>query len=277
MDPILLINLAIHIFGIVVSGIGIVTVIMTSKVNGNLKKCFLPFFVVMLIYVLASMFAYLAQGTPGKTVEILLYICLFLDYLCPFLLVQIFSIFLFGMLRPKKAKLLYQLQIVGMVIFLLILLINQFSGLIYYLNEQNIAVRTSWRYLCYISPLIQLCIDAVTVYENRDIITGNELAGFCFFQFFPLPCILIQTYIPMVAIDVLSVVIAGLAIYVQIVRNQISIYYQQKVENARIKSNLLLAQMRPHFIFNSLMSIEDLFAYLFPKSPYRIAYISYFE
>ena len=140
----------------------------------------------------------------------------------------------------------------------LMLVISQFTGLYYTINESNFYVRSYWYPLSYLTSIITLMIDVVILLEERNRLSHKQIVAFWVYLVVPLVAIIVQMFSYGLNFVVMATVVAGFAMFVLIMTDQIERNFQSQLENAKAKSTLLLGQISPHFIFNSLMSIQDL-------------------
>lgn len=162
-------------------------------------------------------------------------------------------------IEDRESRVLMKLMVNALTLFhFMMLVISQFTGLYYSINENNYYVRSYWYPLSYLSSIVILVIDVVVLLEERKKLTAKQIVAFWLYLILPLVAIVLQMFTYGINFIVVAVVVAGFAMFILIMADQIERTYQIEVEIANTKASLLLGQISPHFIFNSLMSIQDL-------------------
>ena len=259
-NSILMLNMAIDIFAIAISIIGITAAVIASRVNKLVKRYFITIFIVDLLYVLSNFGGLVMKGGPGIGIRVGLYIANFGEFMFSELLAHITSIYLLDIsIEDRESRVLMKLMVNALTLFhFMMLVISQFTGLYYSINENNYYVRSYWYPLSYLSSIVILVIDVVVLLEERKKLTAKQIVAFWLYLILPLVAIVLQMFTYGINFIVVAVVVAGFAMFILIMADQIERTYQIEVEIANTKASLLLGQISPHFIFNSLMSIQDL-------------------
>ncbi len=91
-----------------------------------------------------------------------------------------------------------------------------------------------------------------------DRLTKKERLAFSLYLLIPCLAMAVQVFIYGVYFIVFAVVIAAMTMYVFIISDQSERYYRQVAEKAELRAEIMLSQIRPHFIFNSLGAIRRL-------------------
>ena len=142
--------------------------------------------------------------------------------------------------------------------YILLLVYSQFTGIVYSIDNQNGYRRGPYFAAQMILPLLIMAIYLFLLWKNRGKLSKKQKRAFLFYVIIPLPCILIQMFFFGIHFIFLGTVIAMLFMYVNIVSDQMERYFIKEKENAALKIDILLAQIQPHFLFNSLTTIRHL-------------------
>ena len=105
---------------------------------------------------------------------------------------------------------------------------------------------------------IMLLMDMKVILDNTGSLSKKQIVGFWAYLISPFIGIIIQAFVYGVDFLVASTVLAGMFMFMMMAFDQTERNIKAVVENETIKASLLLGQISPHFIFNSLMSIQDL-------------------
>ena len=253
-------NIAIGFFGIAVSIVGIMTSIIASRINNYVKRYFIVIFFMLLLYVFCNLWGIVLRGKIGAGYRMAIYLANFGEFFFSAILSYVASRYLIDLSIDDpglKNRLVITTSIL-IILHTILLVISQFTGLFYRINELNVYVRSPLYPLSYLFPGIILIIDTVVLLKRRNVLSTKQKVAFWVFLVFPIIAIILQILIYGVYFIVMATSFAGIAMFVLIVVDQTERYFSSQMENAEIRSALLLGQISPHFIFNSLMSIQDL-------------------
>ena len=142
-----------------------------------------------------------------------------------------------------------------LIVHIVLLTVSQFTGLYYVIGPDNIYRRQPLYPICFICTLLILTNDLVLLIKYHGRFTRKEFAVFIIYFTVPTAALILQTVQYGVNFTIFSAIIAGLAMYLFIVRDQTERYENEQRENAKQRASIMVLEMRPHFICNTMMSI----------------------
>ena len=255
-----MLNIVIDVFGVAISFVGFVSSIIASRINHMVKRYFITLFIFMMIYVLSNLLGLIFRGSAGGVYRIILYMANFCEFLFSGLLAYMVSNYLvdISVKEEKRKQRIKAIFVFLLTFYIFMLLVSQFTGLYYVIGEDNIYHRSSLFPLSFISPAIMLLIDLGILIESRKTLSLNQKTAFWAYLVLPVIGIILQIFIYGIDFIVIATVLAGIVMFILVVIDQTERNIRAEMENENIKASLLLGQISPHFIFNSLMSIQDL-------------------
>ena len=137
-----------------------------------------------------------------------------------------------------------------------ILISNLFHGQIYSVNENNGYSRGPYFPLLMVPPVLIMILNLYILWENRHKLSVNQKRAFAIYVIVPMAAMLVQMWSFGVHLIVISSVTAAIFMFSYIIADQTERYYIREMENHRLKVDILLAQIQPHFLFNSLTIIK---------------------
>ncbi len=259
-------NMSIDIFGIAVSVTGIICSIIASRINSLVKRYFVALFAYLLLYVTSNMVALLFRGTSLSYGRTILYLSNFGEFLMSALLAYRVSNYLADIsIREEERKQRYKNILLALLAgHVLLLLISQFTGLYYVIDENNYYHRSTFFPLAFLFGGSMLLLDMKLILDDRGSLSTKQIVGFWAFLIAPFLAVIAQMFFYGIDVLVIATVAAGIFMFSLMVLDQTERNLDKQTENEKIKTSLLLGQISPHFIFNSLMSIQDL-CYTDPK------------
>ena len=181
---------------------------------------------------------------------------IFFEFFSLILIVIMPSVFLSHYAGERiKNGLLAKLAFVFAITAFVLLVIGQFTDIFYSITEDNEIIRGPLFPLLMAPIVITLVIDIIGVF----VIRKKILRGFFIAFLIYLPPLVTATFLHMFfSLELLIVLAIGLwalTILVLVVKENSIEYLNQQKEIANQNAHILVLQMRPHFIYNTMTSI----------------------
>ena len=173
---------------------------------------------------------------------------------------EVFFLFIYMLsyaLIEKKTKKVLQIVNYGLLsAFLILDIINIFTG-IFFTSINGEYTRSKTMIISQGYQFVMLTIVFVVVFINKKLL-NREKAAFFVYCFFPIVAIILQNIFKGYAIAYLSIILTTeiLFFFLNVQRNMQLIEEQEKSKEAQIR--VMMSQIQPHFIYNSLSSISTL-------------------
>ena len=239
-----------------------VAVIMPGKNQWN-KRFFVALFAVFVLSMFALFADLLVYDDPTMALEEK--ISVYFEYLLLSIPMPMFTAYLLRTCGEDWRKsLLFRTVIVIWIIFFILLAIAQFTTFFYYVTPDNQYIRGSWHTLMTAPVFAVAFINLASVIHRRDKLPQKYFIAFLI-HLLPLTvALLVNNMIDGNLVPVvLGMSISTLAMFAIILYDQIESYVGQQREIAHQRASIMVLQMRPHFIYNAMMSIY----YLCAKDP----------
>ena len=253
-----ILNLSIELSGVILCAMGILLVVF-SKANQRTRRYFILFYSGLIVLAVSNMVGLLMRGLPGAGWRAALYASNFTEFLMPTVLTYIVTRYLLSIVDPRQEN--RKLSIFLLVLLILdvaALIVSQFTGLYYILDENNIYQRSAAYPTAYLATAIILGIDIYLLLQRGKALAEKERTAFRVYFILPTIAVVLQNIQYGINFTIFSTIIAGLAMYIFIVRDQTERYYRQEQENARLQTEIMLSQIQPHFLNNTLVAIGRL-------------------
>lgn len=174
--------------------------------------------------------------------------------------VEILLLFLYMLnfvtLKSKAKKALLYINYSLFLVFVVLDVVNVFTGF-FFIASGGEYLRSKWMILSQIYQFIMLIILFFVTAFNRKLVIREKIA-FAIYCLLPLVAIILQNAFKGYAIAYASIIIAieVLFFFVNVSKNIQLAEEQRKNKEAQIK--IMMSQIQPHFIYNSLSSISTL-------------------
>lgn len=250
------------IFNITVCIVGIVfllihTVDLVLKRGKRRDEINLLIFIVFTTvhFITYLVFTLIRANHPSDPLIIAFYTILYIMNNVEVLLLFIYTIS-FVPLKGKYKNTLAIVNLVVFTIFVILDIVNVFAHMFFY-SDGGVYMRTRLMFISQMYQYIALAIVfVITVFNSKTKIT--EKIAFSFYCLLPLVAIILQNIFKGYAIAYLSIVsaIEILFLFVNVKKNIEIADEARKNRDAEIR--LMMSQIKPHFVYNTLSSISTL-------------------
>ena len=180
----------------------------------------------------------------------------FFETFLPSLLMPLLTVYILYRCKVNWRKsALFYVVIALWAVLTILLGVAQFTDFIYYVTPDNQFVRGSW-YSIIIVPMIGLIIANIigTIIYRKKLTKKNFVA----FLVYLIPLMVVMTvhiFVSVFLFIIIAVSISALSMFAIILTDQVDQYMRQQREIADQRASITVLQMRPHFIYNVMMSI----------------------
>ena len=161
-------------------------------------------------------------------------------------------------LESRYGSSIYTFLTVYLYFQVVALLYAQFSGKLVVINEQHQYVVGGLSVLGYAMIASYMMIDFILMIRHRVNLRFKQQLAFAVFFGLPLVTVFIRVWFPGIYVVSLSASIALIIMLVLLMSEQQKIYEVQRIQEEHARVNLMLSQIQPHFLFNSLYVIQEI-------------------
>lgn len=250
------INISVEMCGVLLCILGTIAVRLGTKMEKGTEKYFAAIFLCLGIDLLSNMTGLLTRGMSGTFGFYVVRTANFCEFFFGYLLTFFVTWYLLYCIDPKKKKkilragilLYYSLQI-------LLLVISQFTHMYYYIDASNIYHRGNLFWLSQAVAVGTMVLNVVLIVIYRKRLTRRELMAFCCYTIIPAVAMLMQMFIYGLYLNLFAAIISAVIMFVAIMEEQVDKYCEKERENTQLRVSIMLSQIQPHFLYNTLDSI----------------------
>lgn len=214
------------------------------------KIFFLSMFSVLFLYVTSDLLCQLSDH------HILSQVLLFLESFFSSLLMPMLTAYMLYLLGIDLRKnRVFHLVIVLWCIYFVMLCVTQFTTAIYYYTPDNVYHRGPLYPLLLVPPVLMMLINLVYLICKKDVLPRKQFTALFVYCLFPLIAMILQMYFFGIYLIIFASALSAMFMLVFIVWDLTEKYMLQQEEIARQKASIMMLEMRPHFIFNTMTSI----------------------
>ena len=257
LDWIDLINLSVVSAGLMLSILGLVLSLVLSYLDRSSRHFFVIFFSILTAYVISDLVSQISLDLLSGSFSWLSGIAIFLESLFSSLLMPMLTEYLLKEFGEKNVKENPLLKTAAGLwgIYVLLLIITQFTTAIYYVTDDNIYVRGPLYPVLLVPPALIMLLDLIMLIRKRERLPVRTRNAFFIYFFFPLLAILVQMRFYGLLLIVFASSFSAFIMFIIILLDQVDRFVKQEETNARQQIDIMVLQMRPHFIYNTLTSI----------------------
>lgn len=234
--------------------LGLGTAVIMPDIDRWTKRFFIAIFSVLVLLVGFYFVEALTYARPEfATLEQVVY---FIESQLMSFPITMFTVYLLHSCGERiRDSTLFRAVIVCWLLFFAMVMISLFTPFIYSVTPEN----TFYREPDY--PLVVLPLAAIMVLNIVGLVRRREKLSKKYYRAFliyllPLAAaVIIHIFVSAFLLICAGYVISAFSMYAIILTNQIEQYLRQQREIARQRASIMVLQMRPHFIYNTMTSI----------------------
>ena len=251
-----IINFSTGIAGAMLMFLGLLLSVSSEYMERWMRRYFVVFFLLMTVYVASDLTSQAASlflnpiwigGAKGG---------MFVESLVSSMLLPLITHFLLRCAGVdwRRSRILYSV-LLAWALYVVLLIVTQFTTVIYYYTEDGVYHRGPWYPLLLVFPVVSMLLNLAALITQWKNLSSNECTAF-------LACLVLPTagmVVQMIYFGLYSILfgteLAGLTMFFFILRGQMVAHARRAEESAQQQISIMMLQMRPHFICNTLTSI----------------------
>ncbi|MBQ9564840.1 MAG: histidine kinase [Synergistaceae bacterium] len=242
--------------------------IMPSASRWN-RRFFIAIFTILLLCMGAGIVDLLTYRHSGMAWA--QRISIYFEYLLITLPMPLFTVYLLGCCGENWRKsALWRAVLALWLVFFILLGVAQFTTFLYHVAPENEFCRGPWHPLLMAFAAASMILNLAGVIRRRNRLPGKYYAAFLVYLFPLTVSWLVHTVVFVPQLVFIGVVFSALAMVGIILSDQMEQYMRQQREIAHQRANIMVLQMRPHFIYNAMTSIY----YLCDQDPQEAKHVT---
>ena len=154
-----------------------------------------------------------------------------------------------------KNSLLFRTVALLMGIYVLILIIAQFTTAFYYVTPDNKFFRGSLWWLWLVQLVLIMILNIARVIRNQKKLSKKYFIALLVYLLPMTAVIIIHMFIPVETYVIFGMALLAMMMFVLILSDNMEQYTRQQQEIFHQRADIMVLQMRPHFIYNTMMGI----------------------
>lgn len=251
-----LINFSAAVTGLVIALLGLFFTLAMKSLEKWTRRFFVALFSVAAAYVASDLLSQVSLIFLGPDYAVLSRIAVFCESFFSSLLMPMITVYLLRCSGERRKRTpLFASMLTLWLVYVALLIFTQFSTEIYSISSKNVYQRGPWYFVLLVPPAAMMIMNCISLFFRRKQLTKKQRAAFTVYLLIPLGCMLIQMFSYGLLMIVIGTSVSAMIMFVFILLDQVDHSIRQQKENAAQQASITVLQMRPHFIYNTLMSI----------------------
>lgn len=205
--------------------------------------------------------AWIFRGNNSTLGYYMVRISNFLVFLLGYVIMLLFTRYLFYQIPEERRKDFHiEFMIINVIsiVAILMTIISQFNNMYYYFDENNFYCRNSMFWLSQVFGILGMIIEFILLVKSRKLFKKNKFIALISYVILPIIALIIQIFLYGIALLNSAITISILFVFVttQIEQSRLLVEHERKLHN--MQTEIMISQISPHFIFNSLTTIKYL-------------------
>lgn len=260
------IHIAMLLWGFIFCIITALCVFMSKSLEKDKRRWLFRMQVSCAVLLLSDAVAWTCRGISGQVGSYLVHISNFLVFLFSDIILCLYHgyvcMYLFGNPETKKEKrkvdvwikAVYGIAFTGMIL----VVVSQFTHFYYYIDENNLYHRNSGYILASVLPMVGMLIDFAMIVKYRKHISRLTETALVSYIVLPFIATGIQMFYYGISFINIAISISMVLMFIVSMVEQNQKLAKKEQEALDLKIAILMSQIAPHFIYNTLASIQAL-------------------
>lgn len=173
----------------------------------------------------------------------------------PSVLMPLLAAYILRCCRENRRSALLYTELAFLSALFILLCVTHFTQAIYYFTPDNQFVRGPLYPILIVPMIAMVVVDLVGVIRRRHKLTKKHYIAFLVYLLPPLIAMTVQAFTTAFLLIVAAVSVSALSMLGIVLADQVEQHMRQQREIANQRASIAVLQMRPHFIYNTMMSI----------------------
>lgn len=256
------IHIAMLLWGSIFGVIAAVCMLMSRSFDRKKRILMISLQVTTAFLLLMDAVAWATRGYPGIKGYYFVVVSNFCVFVLSDFILALYNAYmntyLFEKGVPREARFRVYMVFILATTGILMNIISQFNHMYYYIDADNYYHRNSLHFISMIIPMTGMLIDISLLVQYRKNISRQMLIAFLSYMALPMIMTLVQIFYYGISFVNISISISMIfMLIVSFIEQSRKLAMKQK-EAADLRISLMMSQIAPHFIYNTLAAIRQM-------------------
>lgn len=266
VPPTRYVHIALELWGVVFCLIAALSAALGRLMDKKKRSMMCIIQLLTALMLAADAYAWIYRGVVSDVGHYMVRISNFSVYALNYMIMSAFVMLISGYLTEEqkkrssiRRKAVYALS----AVMILLLIASQGNQLFYYFDIHNYYRRSDLFWLTQVSGIVGIMIGSSIIIQFRNNFSRMKRIAFLSYPVLPIIALVIQISFYGISLLSMAITISMLLMYITSLVEQSQMMIKQEREIADMKIDMMLSQIKPHFMFNTLTTIR----YLIKKKP----------
>ena len=251
-----MLNINLQVAGMVLCLVGVLQVLVGPKRwSGSVA-----FYFTLFNYTVAILLNLLLEGEQGEYFHFILLLSNFIEffsgYFLTFVVIKWFLYCVDPNLEGKEIRLINKIVFALLAVQETLLVVSQFTGFYYRIGSDNKFRDGNGFFVLLIMWIFSCAVAIYALFRYKKQISRCYFLSFLAFAVIAFSSAWLQFYYRDIYFITIASSVSALVLYLLTINDRTEMYLRKERENDRLKTEMMLSQIQPHFIFNSLTAIK---------------------
>lgn len=255
----LTVNIALDIFCFALMLIPTIYMFNKSRFRQKPNGYFLGICAANALMIVGDLFDWIFPVTTERYIQIVVIAFTLVYYISTAFVLYFFGLYMDEYLKmPRKIKSIFMNILKVMCgAQLLLSIVSPFTGSFFYVAENGYQ-RGNLFIISQAVPIVCYIMFTTMLIKYHKNLSKSELVFFLLYIFMPMAAEMLQIFLRGIAVVNVGVTLSLLFIFVNIQLERDLLMEQKERELEQLRVNIMLSQIQPHFLYNSLTTIRQL-------------------
>ncbi|MDO4797661.1 MAG: histidine kinase [Coriobacteriales bacterium] len=253
------INFAVAVAGMVICSLGLALALLTRPVQPKTRRYLVAIFATLVVYTACDLFGQVGDDFHGQAWALADRIALFFESAlstCALLILTVLLLYTCG--RDWRRNIAFDVVGALWLVYIVLLVQTQFTGNLYSVGDDNVYRRGPYYPILLIPVLLIMVTDMIVLWRDRRRLSAKQRAAFAIYLAVPAASMAWQMVSYGLLATVLGTSLGALGMFCFVASDQADSFRQKEAEVVRLRTDVMLSQIQPHFLFNTLDTIYGL-------------------
>ena len=257
-------NVAIEIWGVVFCAVGIASAFLLAEDDRRYRNLLVGMFASEFLMAGGDAIAGMFRGQEGALAWFMTHAGNLVGFAAGFALMAFLTLYLRVRIEETGGSSLRRWTL-GVMAGAVVMCAFASLGLFYYIDESNVYHRSDWYWVGQAFVFLVSSVNAVLLWLCRRGLGRSAVVCLLFFSLAPALSAILQVFVYGLNFNVLASVVGTVVVFLEMQRHSSSIIIERTEElaAARVEASdsriaVMVSQIQPHFLFNSLDTIYGL-------------------
>lgn len=266
VPPTRYVHIALELWGVVFCLIAALSAALGRFMDKKKRGMICAVQVLTALMLAADAYAWIYRGVVSELGHYMVRISNFAVYALNYTIMSAFVVLISGYLteeQKRRSRIRRRAVYALSAVMILLLIASQGNQLFYYFDIHNYYRRSNLFWLTQVSGIVGIMIGTSITIQFRNNFSRLRRIAFLSYPVLPLIALVIQISFYGISLLSMAITISMLLMYITSLVEQSQMMIEQERRIADMKIDMMMSQIKPHFMFNTLTTIR----YLIKKKP----------